>query len=191
MVSQQRWSSTLGQDLVNGSYHFNSCAVGYNIPKIWRRAKVIALLKPGKDPQLPPSYRPISLLCVLYKLYERLILARISPIVEDQLTDDQSGFREGRSCAGQVLNLTQYIEDGYERKNITGAVFIDLSAAYDTINHRAHLLKVGQTLKNSKMVSIIESLLRNRRFFVEMDGGKSRWRSQKNGLPQGSVLAPT
>ena len=95
---------------------FNSCAVGYNIPKIWRRAKVIALLKPGKDPKLPSSYRPISLLCVQYKLYERLILARISPIVEDQLTDDQAGFREGRSCVGQVLNLTQYIEDGYERK---------------------------------------------------------------------------
>ena len=119
-------------------------------------------------------------------------MARISPTVEDQVSVDQSaGFRAGRSCAGQVLNLTQYIEDGYETRNITGAVFIDLTAAYDTINHRALLLKVGQMIKNTKIVHIIESLLRNRRFFVEMDGKQSRWRSQKNGLPQGSVLAPT
>ena len=46
-------------------------------------------------------------------------------------------------------------------------------------------------VKNKKIVSIIQSLLENRRFFVELDGRKSRWRNQKNGLPQGSVLAPT
>ena len=108
---------------------FNSCAMECHIPKIWRRAKVVALLKPGKDASHPTSYRPISLLCVLHKLYERLILSQILPTVEDQLSVDQSGFRAGRYCAGQVLNLTKYIEDGYETRNITGAVFIDLTAA--------------------------------------------------------------
>ena len=52
------------------------------LPKIWYRAKVIALPKPEKDPNLPASYRPISLLSVCYKLLDRLILNRISPIVE-------------------------------------------------------------------------------------------------------------
>ena len=46
-------------------------------------------------------------------------------------------------------------------------------------------------VNNSQLVKIIQSLLTNRRFYVEMDGRKSRWRTQKNGLPQGSVLAPT
>ena len=117
-------------------------------------------------------------------------MARISPTVDEQLSPDQAGFRPGRSCCGQVLNLTQFIEDGYEKKLITGAVFVDLTAAYDTVNHRALLLKVAQTVKNTSVVRIIESLLINRRFFVEMDGKRSRWRRQNNGLPQGSVLAP-
>ena len=118
-------------------------------------------------------------------------MARIQPIVEEELTRDQAGFRPGRSTCGQLLNLTQYIEDGYEEKNITGTVFVDLTAAYDTVNHRILLLKVARMVKNKTIVNIIKSLLSNRRFFVEMDGRKSRWRKQKNGLPQGSVLAPT
>ena len=126
----------------------------------------------------------MSLLCILYKVYERMILGQISPSVEDQLTPDQAESRPGRSCCDEVLNLTQYIEDGFERKNITGAVFVDLSVAYDIVNHRALMLKVAK-------IRIIGSLLDNRRFYVEIEGKKSRWRSQKNGLPQGSVLFPT
>ena len=169
----------------------NTCATSSSIPKTWRKARVVALLKPGKDPTSKKSYRPISLLCISFKLYERMIMARIQPIVEEELTRDQAGFRPGRSTCGQLLNLTQYIEDGYEEKNITGTVFVDLTAAYDTVNHRILLLKVARMVKNKTIVNIIKSLLSNRRFFVEMDGRKSRWRKQKNGLPQGSVLAPT
>ena len=69
-------------------------------------------------------------------------------------------------------------------------MFVDLTAAYDTVNHRTLLLKLARIVQNNKIVKIIESLLTNRRFYVEMDGKKSRWRRQKNGLPQGSVLAP-
>ena len=114
----------------------------------------------------------------------------ISPMVEEQLSPDQAGFRAGRSCCSQVLNLTQYIKDGYELEKITGAVFVDLTAAYNTVSHRLLLLKVAKVIRNSSIVQIIQSLLRNRLFFVEMDGKRSRWRKQKNGLPQGSVLAP-
>ena len=97
----------------------NKCADTCTIPAAWRRAKVVALLKPGKEPTNRKSYRPISLLSILYKLYERMILARMFPIVESQLTPDQAGFRPGRSCCSQLLNLTQYIEDGFEKKLIT------------------------------------------------------------------------
>ena len=124
-------------------------------------------------------------------MYERPILSRITPTVEVQLSRDQAGFRSGRSCCGQVLNLVQYIEDGFQEGNITGAVFVDLTSAYDTINHRQLLTKVAKFTKNSTIVGIIQSMLTNRRFYVEMGGKRSRWRVQKNGLAQGSVLAPT
>ncbi|KAK5916131.1 hypothetical protein CesoFtcFv8_001658 [Champsocephalus esox] len=95
--------------------------------------------KPGKDPSSPKSYRPISLLCITYKLYERLLLQRFMPLIDTKLTKDQAGFR---SCAGQLLNLTQHIEDGFEGQPITGAAFTDLSAAYDTVQHRTMVRKL-------------------------------------------------
>ena len=110
----------------------NECTRTKHMPSIWRKAKVIAIPRLGKDPSSPKSYRPISLLCITYTLYERLILGRISPLVDKKFRKDQTGFRPGRSCVGQVPNLTQHIEDGYERKMITGAAFVDLSAAYTT-----------------------------------------------------------
>ncbi len=103
-------------------------------------------------------------------------MIRILTIVDDQLSHDQAGFRPGRSSCGQVLNLTQYIEDGFEKELKTGAVFVDLIAAYDTVNHRALLFKVAKLVKNSTVVRVIESLLNNRRFFVELNSKKSMWR---------------
>lgn len=168
----------------------NRCYAMKIIPKSWRKSRVIALLKPGKDPNQASSYRPISLLCHLFKLYERLILNKIERSVDQKLIPQQGGFRPGRSCTGQVLALTEHIERGFEEKAITGVVFVDLSAAYDTVNQRILLAKIYDTTKDYDLTKVIESLLQNRRYYVSLEGRKSRWRIQKNGLPQGSVLSP-
>ncbi len=68
---------------------------------------------------------------------------------------DQASFRPGQSCCSQALNLTQYTEDGFKTKQITGAVFVDLTAACGTVNHRPLVLKVAQTIQNSTLVQII------------------------------------
>ena len=120
----------------------NVCFTGNKTPKIWRQSKIIAILKPGKDSATPKNYRPISLLCHTYKLYERIILNRIAPVVEQRLIKKQVGFMTGKSCTSQLLNLTQHIEDGYQRDMIIGAAFVDLSAAYDTVNHRILIQKL-------------------------------------------------
>ena len=117
---------------------YNALNVGFTgnmIPKIWRQSKIIGILKPGKDSAIPKNYRPISLLYHTYKLYERMILNRISPVVKQRLIKEQVGFRTGRSCTSQLLNLTQHIEDGYQRGMITVEAFVDLSAEYDTVSH--------------------------------------------------------
>ena len=103
---------------------------------------------------------------------------------------EQTGFRSGKSCTAQVLNLTQYIEDGFETGKITGIVLVDLSAAYDTVNHRRLLEKVYNMTSDYHLMCMIRTLLENHRLFVELGGKRSRWRSQRNSLPQGSVLAP-
>ena len=76
----------------------NVCFTGNRIPKLWRKSKIIAKLKPGKHSPKPKSYRPISLLCHMYKLYERLILNRMAPSVDRHLIKEQAGFRPGKSC---------------------------------------------------------------------------------------------
>ena len=168
----------------------NNCFIDNKIPTIWRQSKIIAILKPGKDSAIPKSYRPISLLCHTYKLYERLILNRIASTIEQHLIKEQASFRAGKSCTSQLLNLTQHIEDGYQECKNTGTAFVNLSAAYDTVNHRLLIQKLYNITQDSALCRVIQNLLSNRRFYVELNNERSRWRLQKNGLPQGSVLSP-
>ena len=153
----------------------NKCFMENKIPTLWRQSKIIAILKPGKDSAIPNRYRPISLLCHRYKLYERMILNRIAPTIV--------GFRP--------VNLTQYIEDGYQEGMITGTAFVDLSAAYNTVNHILLIQKLFNITQYSTLCRVIRNLLSNRRLYVELNNERSRWRLQKNDLPQGSVLSPT
>ena len=125
-----------------------------------------------------------------YKLYERLILNIVSPFLEEHLIKEQAGFLPGKSCTSQLLNLTQHIEDGYQRGMITGAAFVDLSAAYDTVNHRILIQKLYNTTQDSQLCRVFQNMLSNRIFYVELNNERSRWRKQKNGWPQGSVLSP-
>jgi len=71
----------------------SSCMCQLKIPKIWRRALVAAILKPEKPLEDPKSYRPISLLCVPFKILERLIYAHVDPIINPLLPREQAGFR--------------------------------------------------------------------------------------------------
>ena len=74
---------------------------------------------------------------------------------------------------------------------ITGTAFVDLSAAYDIVNHRLLIQKLFNITQDSTLCSVIRNLLSNRRFYVQLNNEWSRWRLQKNDLPQGSVLSPT
>ena len=168
----------------------NTCFIENKIPKIWRQSKIIAILKPGKDSAIPKNCRPISLLCHTYKLYERLILNRVSRLLEQHLIKEQAGFRPGKLCTSQLLNLTQHIEDCYQRSMITGTAFVDLSATYDTVNHRTLIQKLYNTTQDYQPCRVFQNMLSNRRFYVDLNNENSRWRKQKNGFPQGSVLSP-
>ena len=169
----------------------SSCLHHLKIPKIWRRALVVTIPKPMKPVEDPKSYRSISLLCVLYKILERLIYTRIEPIVDPLLPREQAGFRQGRSIVDRTVLLTLYIEDSFETKKKAGAVFVDLTAAYDTVWHSGLTCKLLRLLPDKHMVQMIMELIGNRSFTLFIgDSKRSRLRRLRNGLPQGSVLAP-
>ena len=169
----------------------SSCLRRLKIPKIWRRAFVVTIPKPAKPVGDPKSYRPISLLCIHYKILERLIYTRLEPLIDPLLSKKQAGFRRGKSTVDQVVLLTQNIEDFFEAKKKAGAVFVDLTAAYDTVWHRGLTCKLLRLLPDKHMVRMIMELVRNRSFALTTgDSKQSRLRRLKNGVPQGSVSTP-
>ena len=152
---------------------------------------MVAIPKPEKPVGDPKSYRPISLLCVPYKILERLIYAHVEPLIDPLLPKEQAGFQCGKSTVDQVVLLTQNIEDSFEAKKKAGAIFVDLTAAYDTVWHRGLTCNLLRLLLDKHMVKMIMELVRNRNFtLTTSDSKQSRLRRLKNGIPQGSVLAP-
>ena len=137
------------------------------------------------------SYRPIFLLCVPYKILEGLIYARFEPLIDPLFPKEQAGFRRGKSTVDQVVLLTQNIKDSFKPKKKAGAVFVNLTAAYDTVWHRGLTCKLLRLLPDKHMVKMIMELVRNRSFTLTTgDSKQSRLRRLKNGVPPGSVLAP-
>ena len=123
---------------------------------------------------------------------ERISLTRINPLVEQHLPPEQAGFREGKSTTDQITRLVTDIEESFEWKEKFGLLLIDLTAAYDTIWHKGLLYKLLQIIPDIHLVRFIMLLVQDRYFTLETSSGsRSRKRKLRNGLPQGSVLAPT
>ena len=120
---------------------------------------MVAIPKSAKPVGEPKSYRPISLLCVPYKILERLIYARVEPLIDRLLPKEQTGFRRGKSTVDQLVLLTQNIEDSFEAKKKAGAVFIDLTVAYDTVWHRGLTYKLLRLFPDQHMVRMIMELV--------------------------------
>ena len=169
---------------------FNNILENGNIPPIFKKAKIIAVCKPGKPKDLPQSYRPIALLSISYKLLERLILNRISPTIDRVVPAEQAGFRPNRSCTDQIAALTSFAENGFQRNMKTTAVLVDLSAAYDTVWRTGLLTKILQLFPCLTLYKLLNNMLCNRMFSVHLGELQSKVRRLNNGLPQGSVLAP-
>ena len=169
----------------------SSCLCRLKIPKIWKRALVVSIPKPEKPVGYPKSYRSIIQFCVSNKILKRLIYARVEPLIDPLLPKEQAGFRRGNSTVDQVVLLTQNINDTFEVKKKASAVFVDLTAAYDTVWHRGLTCKLLRLLPDKHMVKMIMELVRNRSFTLTTNDSKqSRLCRLKNGVPQGSILAP-
>lgn len=116
-------------------------------PSIWKIAVVILLPKMGKPKNVASSYRPISLLPTLGKLFEKLTLLRIWPILHQHqiLPNIQFGFHSRHSTIHQVHRLIDSIASALERKQFCTGIFLDVAQGFDKVWHDGLLFK----LKNS------------------------------------------
>ena len=102
-----------------------------------------------------PSHTDPSHCSASRSTVSRLIHSRIDPVVDPQRPREQAGFRRGRSTVDQVTLLTQYIEDSFQHNEKAGIVFLDLTAAYDTVWHRGLHLKLLRIIPDRHMVGFI------------------------------------
>ncbi len=100
------------------TYLYNAALRLRYVPKAWKRAKMIAIHKPDKPADLVSSYRPISLLPIISKIFEKIVLARLQSIIKSKqlLPTIQFGFRGKHSSIEQVHRVVQYISQSIENK---------------------------------------------------------------------------
>jgi hypothetical protein len=143
---------------------FNHLLLQGHFPEPWKRCKVIPIPKPNKPITDPTSYRPISLLSTLGKLFERIVADRLTSFTNQQnlLPHAQFGFRRKHSTVAQLARITDYITHGFNVHKHTGMVLLDLEKAYDTVWIQ------GLLYLPTYLLYILSAFLVNRSFTVHL-----------------------
>lgn len=171
---------------------FNSCIKLNYFPKKFKTAKVIAIHKPGKPKNNPSSYRPISLLSNLGKLFEKIVHTRLYEYVSDNsiISHAQFGFRKEHSTTHQINRIKNKIITNRRNKRSTGMILLDIEKAFDTVWHNGLLYKLIAANIPKYLCKIIADFIENRMFTVCVNNETSSAKTITTGLPQGSVLSP-
>ena len=173
------------------AYYFNYFIKEGIFPNILKIGKITPVYKKG-DKQLFENYRPISTLPIIGKLFEKIIYSRLYNFLSDNgiLYENQFGFRKGHSTA-HALNLTvENILCALESKKHVIGIFIDLSKAFDTIDHRKLMVKLENYGIRGNCYKLLESYISDRSQYTTVLGENSEHLDVCYGVPQGSVLGP-
>lgn len=171
---------------------FNAClSFGY-FPTLWKEATVIPIPKPNKNLSKAINYRPISLLCCLSKLLERIVLTRIIKFSNTKkiLINEQFGFRQGHSTAMQVARICDDVIVNFNKDNVTSLVLLDIEKAFDTVWIDGIIYKLIEYKFPDYILNFINNYLRNRKFKIKINNSYSQIKTSQSGVPQGSVLGP-
>ena len=162
-------------------------------PDLWKYANVTPIHKKG-DKQLIKNYRPISLLPICSKLFEKIVFKHLYNYLSSNtlLTKNQSGFRPGDSTINQLISLVNDIHKSFDhRKSLeVRSVFLDISKAFDKVWHEGLIFKLEQNGISGPLLNFFSNYLCNRKQRVVLNGSVSSFFEIESGVPQGSVLGP-
>ena len=170
---------------------YTNCVKHKYFPNKWKMANVIPVHKKNEK-NLINNYRPISLLPICGKIFEKLIFNNLYTYIFSNgfITDKQSGYRKDDSTVKQLLAITHDINKAFDAGHEIRAVFLDISKAFDSVWHEGLLHKLRAIGIEGDMIDIIYSFLSGRKQRVTIDGKFSDWVDVQAGVPQGSLLGP-
>ena len=160
-------------------------------PDILKTAKVTPLHKKG-DKDIVDNFRSISILSQINKIFEKLIHARLMTFLNEHnlLSNSQFGFRKGHNTSHAINHLNEQVIKNLEKKKVCAILFIDLKAAFDTIDHKLLLEKLDHYGIRGNVLSLLTSYLSGRKQFIKCGDIESSILLVLCGVPQGSVLGP-
>ena len=169
----------------------SSIQLGY-ILAAWKIATLRMLLKPDKLPSLTTSYRPISLISSILKLFQRVIEQRLRSHLKQIgfINKHQSGFRRAKSTDDHLFRLSQSIMESFNRGEHVVATFLDVEKAFDNVWHNGLRHKIFQLDLPTKMTCWLSDFLVGLVIQVNVNGFLSNQINPKAEVPQCSVLSP-
>ena len=170
---------------------FNQSILTGVYPAKFKLAKVIPVFKEDDD-TLPENYRPISLLSIYNRIFEKLIHARLTKFINKNniIYNLQYGFRSKHSTQHAILDIVNNIHNCMDSGKYTCGIFIDLKKAFDTVNHSILLAKLENYGIRGLINIWFKSYLTDRWQSIEIDNHISKEEKTLCGVPQGSVLGP-
>ena len=170
---------------------FNQCISSGNFPDTLKIAKITPIYKKG-DRENIENYRPISTLPVFGKIFEKLIYSRVYNFFssQDTLDDAQFGFRQNHSTAHAIQHSINIINDAHRQQKHVIGIFIDLSKAFDTLDHGTLLDKLYNCGIRGVAHDLLSSYLSGRKQCTSFLDECSGFEAIEFGVPQGSVLGP-
>ena len=168
----------------------NVCFVAGRVPVDWCSACVVPLYKGKGDRCECGNYRGISLLCVVGKLFGRILIERIRDKTERVLREEQCGFRKGRSCMDQIFTVRQLCEKFVAKGRDVYWAFMDLEKAYDRVDREAMWQVLRVYGVGGRLLRAVQSFYVESRACVRNGSEVSDWFPVKVGLRQGCVMSP-
>ena len=160
-------------------------------PSQWKMTKLIPLLKSG-DKSCPTNYRPIAILPCVSKVLEKIVQKQLTSYLKanDLLSEAQSGFRDKHSTTTALLKVTDDWLLAIDKGLYTGAIFIDLKKAFDTVDPIIMLQKLKRMGFSDACLAWFRSYLTNRKVGTFLNSSMSNFSDIHHGVPQGSILGP-
>ena len=169
----------------------NECFSQGIYPDCLKLACITPIFKTG-NPLEVENYRPISILSLFNKIFEKSIYNRLSNFATQCkiIVPQQFGFQKGLSTELAVTNFTEKIYNALNKKEMSVALFVDLSKAFDTVNHRILLKKLEMYGVRGKALDLFTSYLSNRKHVTRIADCTSSPKPINLSVPQGTHLAP-